>query len=600
MDTILVDKSWKFLEESTDEELNLLISVVSQCCKIDIDKLNHANIISRILQLRNQDENSSFETFLNDIGEEVGCDPKITWVLYPYMLLVSLLRDSLINCTSEMIGLISKEFDLPSTSVSSISKVLRSRIASNEDFRKNFPFILASILGIKWRESIHVLPLLSSEFISRGSFYSKESVMLASVLGPLAQPVTGISRVLTGWFSSKSSGEELFPVVVLLILLNQEHNSKFENSKDVVNYIENNLRMQDTFETTSLAAISIIQQLIQDNQNKEDSDIVESVISDKLHGKRFYIPEYRLQKILPYKDDVIQVLADWIVEDDAVIDAFAVRFTGKHPKAKNEVIVLDESQSIKQTGAIVAKIDGTSPSEEDSIESIPMLRARIAELEMQIEEANRAFSFLRHDVKTMYATSVAPLYDFINGLPLDKKTVEKALEKEAIVTGILKDAGRLDYGLRTGNKYSLKSMTESAMQSDQYSFHWKDTSVDAMIDISETCFKNRVLSNIRNNFERCAFGVPPFCDLPVIKRIVEAVIVVNEQWAVLPLSNNGMPISENDTKVIFEDGVSIGQLQSTGHGLAYVAKFMEHWNGSVEAIVPKNDFNISFVFKFKI
>ena len=165
MDTILVDKSWKFLEESTDEELNLLISVVSQCCKIDIDKLNHANIISRILQLRNQDENSSFETFLNDIGEEVGCDPKITWVLYPYMLLVSLLRDSLINCTSEMIGLISKEFDLPSTSVSSISKVLRSRIASNEDFRKNFPFILASILGIKWRESIHVLPLLSSAVI---------------------------------------------------------------------------------------------------------------------------------------------------------------------------------------------------------------------------------------------------------------------------------------------------------------------------------------------------------------------------------------------------------------------------------------------------
>jgi hypothetical protein len=102
MDTILVEKNWIFLEESTDEELNLLISVVSQCCKIDIDKLNRANIISQILQLRDQEEKSSFKTFLNDIGEEVGCDPKITWVLYPYMLLVSLLRDSLINCTSEM------------------------------------------------------------------------------------------------------------------------------------------------------------------------------------------------------------------------------------------------------------------------------------------------------------------------------------------------------------------------------------------------------------------------------------------------------------------------------------------------------------------
>ena len=600
MDTILVEKNWIFLEESTDEELNLLISVVSQCCKIDIDKLNRANIISQILQLRDQEEKSSFKTFLNDIGEEVGCDPKITWVLYPYMLLVSLLRDSLINCTSEMIGLISKEFDLPSTSVSSISKVLRSRIASNEDFRKNFPFVLASILGIKWRESIHILPILSSEFIASGSFFSKESVMLASVLGPLAKPVAGISRVLNGLFSSKISGEKLFPVVVLLILLNQEHNSKFDSSKDVVNYIENNLRMQDTFETTSLAAISIIQQLIQDNLDEEDLDVVESVVSDKLHGKRFYIPEYRLKKILPYKDDVIQALADWIVEDDVLIDRFTIRFTGKHPKTKNEDTVIDGNHIITQNADSPANMEGTASTKEYSDDSIPALRARIAELEMQIEEANRAFSFLRHDVKTMYATSVAPLYDFINGLPLDKKTVEKALEKEAIVTSILKDAGRLDYGLRTGNKYSLKSMTESAMQSDQYIFHWKDTSVDAMIDISETCFKNRVLSNIRNNFERCAFGVPPFCDQPVIKRIVEAGIVVNEKWAVLTLSNNGMPISESDTKIIFEDGVSIGQRQSTGHGLAYVAKFMEHWNGSVEAIVPKNDFNISFVFKFKI
>jgi hypothetical protein len=245
-----------------------------------------------------------------------------------------------------MIGLISKEFDLPSTSVSSISKVLRSRIASNEDFRKNFPFVLASILGIKWRESIHILPILSSEFIASGSFFSKESVMLASVLGPLAKPVAGISRVLNGLFSSKISGEKLFPVVVLLILLNQEHNSKFDSSKDVVNYIENNLRMQDTFETTSLAAISIIQQLIQDNLDEEDLDVVESVVSDKLHGKRFYIPEYRLKKILPYKDDVIQALADWIVEDDALIDRFTIRFTGKHPKTKNEDTVIDGNHII--------------------------------------------------------------------------------------------------------------------------------------------------------------------------------------------------------------------------------------------------------------
>jgi len=593
MDNIVSYNSWDFLKEATQEEMNLLISVVSHCCKADINELNMGNIIPRIIGFRNLKEDSTFEAFLKDIGEESDCDPQINWDLYPYMILVSMLRNAMMDCTAQNIKLIAKEFQLSNATVAGMTMELRSRIISNSDFRRSFPFVLASILGINWRDSIRALPIVSSVGISSSLMYSKESLMLAVVLGPLAKPITSFSNFLNGLFSTKISADQLFPVVALLVLLYQEHTSVFNNNKEVIEYVENCLRTQNDFENTSKAAMSLMIQILQPKQEDDVFEICNSVLIDVLHDKRFTIPKYRLDKMIPFKESVINYLAEWVIEDDKTTDEFLFQIAGKHPKSNMKEVV-SEDDTCKHHNEI-------TDLQTDNVEQhlISELQARISVLEEELKEAKETFAFLRHDVKSMYATSVAPLFQFLDGIPLDNKTVEKALEKEAIVSNIINNVGKSDFGLRSGIRYSLKSITESAMASNNYTFVWNHDTVDSLIEISEFHLKNRVLANIRSNFERCAFGVSPYSEMPISERIVEAYISEDNEYVLLTVSNNGMPISENETNIIFDNGVSLGARPSTGHGLAYVRKFMNYWEGSVEAVVPKNNFNISFIFKFK-
>lgn len=591
---IVENKTWKFLEEATQEELDLLLSVVSHCCSISRDDLNIENVVSDILNLRSMEHDASYCDFLKDIGKDAGCDPKIAWDIYPYMLLITLLREALTGCDSNKVTLISKEFDLSNRSISGIAMELRSRIVSNMDFRSSFPFILASILGINWKDSIQAFPIVSSITNITSLLNLKEKMMLAVVMGPLAKPISSFSNFLNNLFNTKVSTDKLFPVVTLLVLLSQEHNSGFEKEKDAIDYVNNFLRIQDTFDNTSDAAISLGVQLYKYDRCDDIPEIVRVVESQKLQNKSLIIPEYRIEKIIPYKDSVLKSLVEWIDGKDSFIDEFSRVTIGNHfPK---KVIVSEMERETDSTAMVELPDKGPL---DNSNEIIVALREKVSMLEKQLEEAKETFAFIRHDVKTMYATSVAPLYDFIDGVPLDIATVQKALEKESIVSSILNNAGKSDYGLRTGCKYSLKSMTEEAMHSDNYSFIWNTESSDMQIDIAESCFVNRVLANIRGNFERCAFGVSPYCEYPITQRVVEAKISSDSLWVYLTLSNNGCPISESDVEIIFRDGISIGARPSTGHGLAYVKKFMEYWGGEVVASVPKNNYNISFVFKFK-
>lgn len=640
--------SWRFIREFTPEDIDFLKQAVAKShLENEFSFDSKEKIIESLRSLRQLGTSSSFSDFITDIGEELGCTTA-EWDKYRHALSAKILIDIIERnnnsaLTEEMIRCL----NLSNRSESGMRNEINARVQSSKDFQTNLLYVLCSINGIDWGNRLKTLPVLESMSSVSNLFSNSRLIpaiggIMGSIIagGLIGASIYGVTRFLFSTIK-KTEARSLYPIVSVLLLTYQEHSAGFATSKEAISYIEYVIRFQQTFERASYAAISLLYRINSfDAKDNQLSTWGRQAMEKMLDKKHIVMPNYRIQKMIPYKSDIIEYLISVIYEDfknekEHLIDerlmlemlklssrsldspiksniadnkaVSATRFNKPEDQQISTMGIIGACVSIPSGTLSKSKIDKSfftdfsSKEVKNLVDKVKELEEKVYDLSIKLEEKDIQFRMLRHDMSDCYQASVAPLYDYERTKTIDEEDLEDAIRCEKQFREALKKVGKDDYGFIGFKKIpTIRVMVEEQMKCDEFSFVWNPNADFSLVArIPESTFVTRVLGNIRRNIIRHAFGVDPYKQYTRDRRKVEGNIYVDNEYAVLTLSNNGAPISSENIKHIFDREAKFGPTAHTGLGLYYVACFMEHWGGQAKASIPSNAYNFEISLYFK-
>lgn len=624
--------SWSFLYEATKQEKEMVVKTLRQCDN-DINLPINASSSKIVEEIKNEvglPKHASYQDFIIKIGTFFDCT-ELSWEKYEYVLLSKILIEKIKRADKNSFNEeIAKALNLSNTGTKALCSEIEARTKNSEEFRIRLPFFLTSLQGVQWENAITALPKLGS-ISTITSMLSTIGVLTAfapTFIKVLTFPLTigaGIFGVFAGIGKSLFyvSYEKLLPLVSVLILIKQEHDVKFNTQQEAITYVKNEIQLQKVFPNRSYAALSLVFQIADCEKNSQIREYKQIFDTALLHNKRLPIPEYRLKIILPYKEGVYTELMKWVENDyrrtrlnfsitDNIYSAFKYSLLGNSSisDSEQEINVTKQASKTRNTETdsdIVFRKENLDHNKEvveqiqltDKDEKISRLEARVAELQARLEENEKTFQYLRHDIALTYGSSLRPLYIYIQTHRITDEEVSKAISKAESVTQILSSVGKTDFGVADIESKTLSTLVEDKMNCESFCFRWNDQADKKIkVRISSITFVNRVLGNLVKNFEVHAFPTKFSVLFPNKEKIVEANITDTDECILLTISNNGLPISEQNIGQIFKFGACFGDNAGDGRGLSYIKEYMEHWNGSVDACIPQDEFSIMFTFKF--
>ena len=302
------DKSWNFIYEADCQEIQLLIDAYNKSAKNKIgneERISSLEIIRIIQNIFSENKREiGYDEVIKIIADNLGLKSYQLTIESERAILSHLLVLCLKNSSSQFVeefykseGLVNKDWD-------KLEVEAFVRACTSTTFDSRLPYMVAQFTGVPIKQ----LPP------SFGIRYYYFLALAFPILGVLPLAIKLVFDVVQIGKKTK----QFWPLITIMILLRREHTYEFSNAEEVIRYIDTIILNDKTHATHSETAKSMFVSILS-FEAKTNMHIRASLLEwceRNIGLPSFYFPDYKLEKMKPYMNNIVDYLIQRIFDND--------------------------------------------------------------------------------------------------------------------------------------------------------------------------------------------------------------------------------------------------------------------------------------------